>query len=66
LKNLISKGSTGIIENKEKSGVEIIYDLLKEDFANQIYVYIVIHSLDACNMKEPGFMDVISELATIE
>jgi hypothetical protein len=38
---------------------------LKEDFGNQINVYVVIHSLDACNMKESAFMDVLSELATI-
>ena len=39
--------------------------IIKEDFGNQINVYVVIHSLDACNMKEPAFMDVLAELATI-
>ena len=38
---------------------------MKEDFGNQINVYVVIHSLDAYNMKESAFMDVLSELATI-
>ena len=38
---------------------------MKEDFNNSINLYVVIHSLDACNMKEPAFMDVLAELATI-